>query len=375
MKKIFSVLCAAMLAGTTAFASPVFAAEESKSTTIVLNTDDIKKALGLSIYLQGSYNYNFNGSDASTVNDFRWFDQKANSFMLDLAQIQFLKDAAKGGAGFKLKLNAGETAKYIHSTGLGSSNTDLPFDLTEAFISYIAPLGNGVRFDFGKMGTFIGAEVLEARDNPNYSRSFLFNYAQPLTHTGLKVSYGITDSLTTALFVVNGWDNSTDNNQDKTYGASVSFAPAEVFSMVVNGISGPEQDNTNGSYRSLVDVVATIKPIKPLTIILNYDYGYESNTVATGVGAHWDGISAIAKVDINDMFSTAIRGEYFNDRDSARTGTQQELKEVTLSGDIKLAGSLILRPEYRHDWSNKTTFAGSTKKQQDTVALGVMYSW
>jgi hypothetical protein len=32
------------------------------------------------------------------------------------------------------------------------------------------------------MVTYFGAEVIEAIDNPNYSRSFLFNYAIPFTH-------------------------------------------------------------------------------------------------------------------------------------------------------------------------------------------------
>ncbi|MGD0886497.1 MAG: outer membrane beta-barrel protein, partial [Thermodesulfovibrionales bacterium] len=98
--------------------------------------DDIKKLLGLSIYLQGGYTYNFEGS---SVNNERIFDQKANTFLIDLAEIQFQKDPAVGGVGFKLKVSAGETAKYIHASGLG--NTDQPFDLTEAYISYVAPLG------------------------------------------------------------------------------------------------------------------------------------------------------------------------------------------------------------------------------------------
>ena len=77
-----------------------------------MTVDDIKKLLGLSIYLQGGYTYNFEGS---TVNNERIFDHKANSFLLDLAELQFQKDPAVGGVGFKLKLSAGETAKFIHA--------------------------------------------------------------------------------------------------------------------------------------------------------------------------------------------------------------------------------------------------------------------
>jgi hypothetical protein len=49
----------------------------------------------------------------------RVFDHKADSFGLDLAQIIVSKDAAAGGAGYKIKLSAGETAKWIHSGRTG----------------------------------------------------------------------------------------------------------------------------------------------------------------------------------------------------------------------------------------------------------------
>ena len=111
----------------------------------------------------------------------------------------FSKDPAAGVIGYKVKVSAGETAKLIHAAGLGTQPTGTAnpesFDITEAYISYTAPIGKGLRFDFGKMVTFVGAEVIEAIDNPNYSRSFLFNYAEPITHTGVKASYVFTDTV------------------------------------------------------------------------------------------------------------------------------------------------------------------------------------
>ena len=375
----------------TASAAPVLA-EDAKPAG--LNPDELKKALGLSIYLQGGYTYN---GDAGSVggqteeNDLRVFDHKANSFTLDLAQIIFQKDAAPGNAGFKLKLSAGETAKWIHSRGLSGApltsaqageGTD-SIDVTEAFVSYNAAVGKGLKFDFGKFVTMHGAEVIEAKDNANYSRSFLFNYAIPFTHTGLKVSYAVLDSLSAGLSIVNGWDNSTDNNKAKTYGASVTFAPVEAFSVIVNGMTGPEQDQTfvpaagsvSSNRRSLVDVVATIKPIKNLSFIVNTDNAREQDAFAAGGSAAWKGVAGIVKYDINDKYSLSVRGETFNDEDGFRTGTVQRLKEVTITPEIRLNGGLILRPEYRHDSSSVSAFDNATKRSQNTLALGVMYAW
>lgn len=331
---------------------------------------DIKTALGMSIYIQGGYTYNFKNPDPRE-NDLRVFDHKANSFGLDLAQIVFTKDAPAGGVGYKLKLSAGETAKWIHSRGLGKADDE--FDLTEAYISYLAQVGKGLKVDFGKFATFTGAEVIEARDNANYSRSLLFNYAIPFTHTGFRAGYTFSDAVTATAYLVNGWDNTDDNNKGKTVGLSVGYAPMEQLSMFFNVLYGPERDDSSDN-RFLFDWVGTIKPAKNLTFILNADYAVDKNGAETK-DAKWYGVAGIAKYDFNDKYSLSGRLEYFNDKDGVRTGTAQKLYEITLTPEIRLAKDLLLRPEYRHDWSSERSFEGGARKTQDTLALAVMYTW
>src|SRR5271169_6327220 len=376
----FMIFC-----GMVALAAPVFA-EDAKPAAPAVTADDIKKALGISFYVQGGYSYNGSASDGATkdsVNDLRVFDHDANSFTLDLAQILISKDTpTPGNTGYRIKLSAGETAKWIHSRGLSGAALNQPqsgegtdtFDVTEAYVSYMSPIGSGLRFDLGKMVTYFGAEVIEAIDNPNYSRSFLFNYAVPFTHTGLKMSYGITDALSASLYVVNGWDNAEDNNSGKSIGVSIGYAPSEIFSGYVNYMNGPEQDSNNHDIRQLVDLVATIKPVKPLSFILNYDNANEQNAVPKGT-AKWSGFAGIVKYDFNDTYSLSVRGEEFDDPQGFRTGTQQSLTEWTVTPEIRVPGGLIVRPEYRHDTSNEKSFDNGTKKAQDTIALGAMYRW
>ncbi len=388
MKKIGVViglkLGLAIFCASTILASAAFA-EEAKPAG--LNPDDVKKALGMSIYVQTGYTYNGNASSLSNVpggpgseNNLRTFDHKANSFGLDLAQFVFSKDTSTTAVGYKVKLSAGEIAKFIHAAGLGdataTSNPD-SIDITEAYLSYTAPLGSGLRFDIGKMVTFFGAEVIEAIDNPNYSRSFLFNYAIPFTHTGAKASYVFNDNINASFHIVNGWDNATDNNTGKCFGTSINISAGDPFSAYINYMKGPEQSNNNHDNRSLLDLVATIKPIKSLSFILNYDAGQEDHLGLSGGTAKWTGVSGIVKYDINDTYSVAVRGESFDDKDGTRVtiGTPQKLTEVTVTPEIRLNGGLIVRPEYRHDSSDKQSFDNGTKKSQDTIALGMMYRW
>ena len=354
-------------------------AEEAKPAT---DMEDFKKLVGLSVYLQAGYTYNFRNPD-SGVNRLRVFDHDSSSATFDLAQIVFAKDAPLNGVGYKLKLSAGETARFIHSRGLGINDGQDPaksdgIDLTEAYLEYLAPVGKGLKIRFGKYATYFGAEVIEAKDNPNYSRSLLFNYAIPFTHTGLMVGYNFSDTLSANLHVVNGWDNTADNNSAKSFGLSVGYAPMEQLSMYFNAMYGPEQFENSSNNRFLFDWVATIKPIKNLSVILNADYATE-DMGPHAEDAKWYGFAAIAKYDFSDRYSLAVRAEYFKDEDGVRTGIKQSMKEITITPEIRIAKGLIIRPEYRHDWAGEKTFDSHrdsmNKKSQDTIALALMYSW
>jgi len=119
--------------------------------------------------------------------------------------------------------------------------------------------------------------------------------------------------------------------------------------------------------------------MKNLTFVVNTDYAIQSNSAPDGGDAKWYGIAGYAKYDFSDFFSTAVRAEYFKDPQGARTLTPQTAKEVTLTPEFRVAKDLIVRPEYRHDWSDKDVFDSHhntlNKKNQDTIALAVMYTW
>ncbi len=389
---VFLLLCGSLLADENqtgqqaAPAAPQAAAAPAAPAAPTIGNmtlDDLKKALGMSLYFQGGFIYNTR-DPKSQENQERIFDYKSNSFILDLAQIKFQKDAPVGGLGYDFKFSAGETAKFIHANGLGTNASESPgtfgnggdaFDLTEAYVSYNAPLGTGLRFNFGKFVTPMGAEVIEAIDDLNYSRSYLFNYAVPFTHTGLNVYYSFADAFNATFYLVNGWDNEVDNNNGKTVGLSFGVTPVKPVALTFNFMYGPEQNNNTSNERFLFDWVATVNATKKLTFTVNTDYATEQDAqTARGIAnTKWYGIAGYAKYDFVDWFSTTIRAEYFKDPDGARTGIAQTLKEATLTTQFVLAKDLYLRPEYRHDWSDQNAFDSSTRKTQDTVSLGVMY--
>ena len=59
-------------------------------------------------------------------------------------------------------------------------------------------------------------------------------------------------------YLVNGWNNSVDNNSGKTTGFSAAWTPNSKFSLIQNYLVGPEQLNDNSNFRHLSDTVVYI---------------------------------------------------------------------------------------------------------------------
>ncbi|HYN43778.1 MAG TPA: outer membrane beta-barrel protein, partial [Thermoanaerobaculia bacterium] len=158
-------------------------------------------------FVTTSWSWNFN-RPASGTNQYRVFDFDDNTIKIDGAELVLQKVAsAPGEAGFRVDAVAGASIPRV-SAAAGLFRDDdgkaEDFDLQQAFVSYVAPLGSGLRFDAGKFATHCGYEVIEGYDgyNDNATRSFLFGYAEPSSHTGLKATYAFSGTVSTMVEVV-----------------------------------------------------------------------------------------------------------------------------------------------------------------------------
>lgn len=335
------------------------------------------RLLGFGGYVETSATLNLDRPSAA-VNDFRAFDTQARGFRLDAVKLEIEKPVDdEVPVGVRVDLLYGEIAESIGSAGLGSTEDE--FDLEQAYITYRAPIGRGLDITVGKFVTFIGGEVIESKDNFNYSRGLLFFWAIPFTHTGAKVEYSFCDAFSAGAHLVNGWDVTDDNNKSLSVGVSTSLAPFAghegalgTLNVSTNFLFGPEQSDAplahvNGNNRALLDIVTTFQPVESLELLVNYDYAEEENDPGALLGggvappaprdSQWYGVSVGARYWILPRkLAIAGRWEYFKDAQGARTGSRQVLREITVTLDWRPWDFLILRPEVRVDWGSARTF-------------------
>ncbi|MCR9094535.1 MAG: porin [bacterium] len=299
----------------------------------------------------------------------------ANTFQVDQIWITLDKaptDESRGG--FHVEFATGTSSA---AQGARNGNPDVPY-LYSGFVSYLAPIGNGVQVDLGKLGTVLGAEVVQTNGNYFITQGAVFSL-QPVTYNGVSFSTQLTDELGFSAGVVNDVYSDTDvsADNDKAYFGQFQFA-GDGFGLNVGGIIGDSDASSCGTVDarstdcqvSVVDVVLTANPTDNLSLWVNYDWVHVSgrNTGAStspgNVNVHGDthGISAAGRFAITDDMGVATRVEYINAEDNVN-GTADDGELLTLTGtvDKTLAEGLVGRMELRWDTILDDTGAGFTQ--------------
>lgn len=345
----------------------------------------------------GYTNLSGTGKFINNINN-RVFDFDRNAVNIHALDLTFSR-LPENGIGGLVNLTVGRDADTIAAYGTidksrgPATGVNKKFDVTQAYLHY----GSGPFMVIGgKYVTLAGAEVIKSPSDVNYSRSILFGYAIPFTHTGVRATYKVNDMVSVTAGINNGWDDFQDTNGDKTVELGLSLAPTKTFSLAAQGYSGKEQianypspPSTTKGTRNLIDLVATYAATDQLSLVLNYDYGSQENAVlisgASGT-AKWDGWAGYANYQINEQWRLSLRAELFNDTDAYRTGavepgktSGQKWKEATLTVAYLPVKSVELRAEVRADSSDQKVFLDTDgvtpKSSQRSLGLEAIYKF
>ncbi|PYV34993.1 MAG: porin [Acidobacteria bacterium] len=389
-------------AATTGTAQPIAAAPASatptpqvapSATPLQPTQTTLASLLGsttFSGFVDGYYGYNFDhpqiistggtvlaGNGGDRFSSYRAFDAPYQAFTLNMIELIADKppDASNSRLGYHVSLGFGNAMNVVNATdpgGLGFAQY-----LKEGYFSYLAPVGKGLQLDFGKFVTQHGAEVIESKDNWNYSRGLLFSYAIPFYHFGLRSKYVINDKYNFSVYVVNGWNNLVNNNTGATLGLQLGWNPTKKWTIVQNYMVGPEENNNTSNIRELWDTVVTYNATSKLSLMGNFDYGRGDRTPTVPGVVDWTGGAGYVRYAFNDRYALGARYEYYDDPQGFTTGTAQHLNEFTGTFERIIAHHLITRLEFRRDMSNVPSFlkGSSPIDNQNTVAMGLVYAF
>ncbi len=334
-------------------------------------------------YVDSYYGYNANRPADQSIG-FRGTNFNHNSFQFNAAKLSFNKaTSGPGTLGYRLDLVYGPLADSFNVPFElpveGRSTDSIQRNILNAYLSYTAPVGNGLTFDIGKFTTFIGAEVFDTIDNWSYQQGVIFSYAQPYYHNGLRMTYAASDKVGLGFYLVNGWNNSFDQNTGKSVGFSLTLTPSSKFQIIQNYLGGPENGVVNTGWRHLYDGVINATVNQNVALRFNYDVGTNKPLISSDPNQSWRGIaSSVRFSSSNGRVALAPRFEYLYDNSGFATGYRQDLKTFTLTNEYRIKSNFSTKLEYRYDFSNQSIFKKGLDEmtnRQNVFLVGLVYAF
>ncbi len=311
-------------------------------------------------FVDAYYGYNFNQVDPL----FRTFDVQHNTFSLSLAEVAFAKGVTpESRVGFRVDLDFGKTADLVAAFEPEENGQEIYKHIQQAYGSLLT---GKVQWDVGKFVTPIGAEVIESQDNWNYTRSILFGYAIPFYHVGVRGTWTASDKVSLTGFLLNGWNNGSELNGDKTFAVNATLKPSPKLTWYVNYMGGKEVEG--GDTRNLFDTTASWSATDKLSLMGNFDYGKEGDV-------EWWGIAGYAKYQAKPEWALVGRYEYVDDTEGGFMLLGTTGQSLTITSDHLIAGALRARLEYRTDFAGDPVFPtddGTFKDTQTTLTVGLV---
>lgn len=307
----------------------------------------------------------FQGGYHAESNDL--FNNQPDDFNLHQAWFYAEKVATPGddgglGFGFRFDgmygIDAGDTQAFGNNPG--------NFDLDDSFQRgggygwaipqlYGEVAGGDWSVKVGHFYTLVGYEVVTAPDNFFYSHAITMYNSEPFTHTGAIGTFNVNDDTTVYAGWTAGWDTGFDQ-----FGDGSNF---------MGGVSTALTDRTQMTYITTIgDFGARGSDAYSHSFVFdtavtdNFNYVLQSDLVRVeSTGEDNVGINQYFIYDVNDRIALGTRMEWWK-ADSITgyaphggvfpgDGGSHSYYAATFGVNVKPSQNLIIRPEYRYDWS------------------------
>src|SRR5258706_2902348 len=366
------LLAAAVL---SAFASPMVAtAEDPKPAAPAIPTlSQVLDSSGITMNGYIDVGYTHANRELEPGPSDRAFDSFNNSFLLHQAAVTVAKQPKEGFGGV-VNLTMGQDAKVINGSDGNAAET---FNVTQAFAQYAT--GN-LTVIGGKYTTLQGTEVIATPSDVNISRSLLF-FGEPVTHTGIRGTYAVSDKISLIAGINNGIIRSDhDINSGNTLELGVTVTPIKPLTITVSNLSGKETGAAFDGTRNSFNAVATWTVIDPLTLGFEYLNVSQDGITGTTEKSKYSGEALYVTYMITPKWRATVRGEWMKDSDGLLFGvTDNKMKETTLTLAYLPTDSFEIRAEVRGDHSDKAFFLNTdsvtTEKSLTTYALEGIYKF
>lgn len=311
-----------------------------------LDSSDQKSKVQLSGFLDIYYCYDFNKPQTNYRQLFLYNHNRHNEFNLNLGLVKLSLEQKKYRANFAL-----QAGTYVQDNY--SSEQVLLRHVNEANIGVRLDKKNKWWLDAGIMPSHIGFESAISADCWTITRSLLAENT-PYFMAGAKVSYAISDSLKVSALVCNGWQRIQRvlGNSMPSFGTQLTWTANKYISFNWSTFIGTDDPDSTRRMRYFNNFYSQINATARLGFILGFDIGTQQDHKESMNYRVWHSAALIAKYELNDKWTMALRGEYYKDLYGViiPTGTIYgfNTSSASMNFDYHLNDSLVFRIEGRY---------------------------
>ena len=326
-------------------------------------------------FVEGYYAYDF-GHPATGDRAFTTHSARDNEFNINLAYVEAIYEKKRLRSRLALQAGTSVQANYASEPAYGQvSGPSLAQHIQEARIGY--QVTDATWIDAGIFFSHLGAESFISKDNLTLTRSMVAD-GSPYYLSGVKVSHQFTKEFSTQLLVVNGWQNISENNPDKSVGTGGTFNNG-TFSISYNALFGNEiaaPTATGGRglsrFRHYHNFIFRTQIHERVEFVAEVDFGFQ-RLQAGSVDNPWSGASVIARYSLDEATAIPVRFEYFDDPDQIIWNNGTADRSFAYGGSVgfdkKLVDTLLWRSEMRHLISPRDIFPDGTGRRQTNTVL------
>lgn len=307
--------------------------------------DDVKVGAFLDTY----YAYDFN-RPRNLEREYTTQPARHNEANINLAFIDFKLEKEKIRSRLALQYGTSVTKNYATDPVLGStSGPDKSRMLQEAFVG--AKLNEKLWLDFGIYFGHIGMESWISSHNMTYSRSLMLDYV-PYYTSGARLTYLINSSDHLQFHLMNGWQNISENNQEKAVGLQYLNKINDSNTFIYNNFFGRERRSAVDPTRlkTYHDFIWKKSINEKWKLNSAIDLGTQKRFDRDG-HAIWFVLAQVLQFNFREHKSVSGRVEYYQDKEQANvvTGSMHGFKTLGLSFnyDHKLYDEVLWRSEIR----------------------------
>jgi hypothetical protein len=320
--------------------------------TAVMDTTDFRFAGKVTVegYIDSYYSYDFNKPPGANRPYFVSM-ARHNEMTINLAYIDIKYSSSRLRARFVPGFGTYINANYAAENGSLKN-------IVEASTGIKLWSNKNIWIDFGVFGSPYTNESAISKDHLAYTRSFAPEYV-PYYLSGVKLTTPLSKKITAYFYLLNGWQQIGDINDNKAIGTQLEYRPTDYLLINWNTFAGKESsvtDATSGA-RYFTDVFFIYSKDKWSMTGCAY---IGSQKQASG-NATWWTANLIARYNLTNKLSVTGRIEYFEDLKGVQIAPINPTNgfnsySSSLGLNLKVAENVLWRTEGRTFFSEKAVY-------------------